>query len=210
MIKVSDAEKGTELVTLKSRGPALRLGWSPDSRRLAVGSGDSTMKVWDPVHRRELLSLNNISSPGKTLAWSPDGERLASGVGRIAKEWDAANGKELLTLTGHTDDVESVAWEPNGRRLASGSRDGTVKLWDGRTGKELMTLNGHYGPIVSVAWSPDGKRLASASEDRTIQVYALDIHDLMALARQRVTTHPSEEGCKKYFGVDQCPSVPGL
>jgi hypothetical protein len=32
----------------------------------------------------------------------------------------------------------------------------------------------------------------------------------MALALERVTAHPSEEGCKKYLRVDNCPPVPEL
>jgi WD40 repeat protein len=60
------------------------------------------------------------------------------------------------------------------------------------TGEELLSLSGHSSDVGSVAWSPDGKRLATASHDGTVQVYAMDIHDLMALARQRVTAHSSE------------------
>jgi hypothetical protein len=63
---------------------------------------------------------------------------------------------------------------------------------------------------MSVAWSPDGKRLGTASQDDTVQVYAADIHLLMALARERVTAHPSQEGCKRYLHVDTCPPMPEL
>ncbi|MGA2987098.1 MAG: hypothetical protein ABSG32_25140 [Terriglobia bacterium] len=42
----------------------------------------------------------------------------------------------------------------------------------------------------------------------TVQIYVMDIHGLMALARQRVTALPSEEGCKKYLDVEKCPPVP--
>jgi len=61
-----------------------------------------------------------------------------------------------------------------------------------------------------VAWSPDGKRLATAGADRIVQVYAADIRSLMALAGERVTDHPSEEGCRKYLHMDKCPPVPSL
>jgi WD40 repeat protein len=69
-------------------------------------------------------------------------------------------------------------------------------VWDAETGKELLTVGGHSRSVQSVAWGPDGKRLASASLDAAVQVYAMDVRDLMALARQRVTAHPSEERCK--------------
>jgi WD40 repeat protein len=74
----------------------------------------------------------------------------------------------------------------------------------------VLTLKGHGSVVNSVAWSPDGKRLATASGDNTVQIYSMDIHNLMELARQRVTAHPSDDGCKKYLGVDKCSPVPDL
>jgi len=78
------------------------------------------------------------------------------------------------------------------------------------TGQALRNLSGQTVAVRSVAWSPDGKRLATAGDDLIVQIYAMDIHDLMALARQRVTSHPSDEGCKRYLYVDKCPPVPEL
>jgi WD40 repeat protein len=63
----------------------------------------------------------------------------------------------------------------------------------------LQTLSGHTSWVESVAWSPDGKRLATGGYDATVQVYTMDIHDLMNLARQRITAHPSEEACRSTF-----------
>jgi WD40 repeat protein len=116
----------------------------------------------------------------------------------------------LVSLSGHSDRVSDVAWSPDGKRLATGSEDNTAKVWDTETGKEVLTLSGHSSYVLSVAWSPDGKRLATGSGDSTVQIYAMDIRDLMALARQRVTAHPSEEACKRYLNVDKCPAIPEL
>ena len=61
------------------------------------------------------------------------------------------------------------------------------------SGEQLFALTAHSAPVMSVAWSPDGKQLTSAGADGIVQVYAVDLHCLMALARQRVTSHPSGE-----------------
>jgi WD40 repeat protein len=84
-----------------------------------------------------------------------------------------------------------------------------VKIWDASTGAERFTLGGHTKLVWDVSWSADGKRLAASSGD-VVQIYAMEIHDLMKLARQRITAIPSRDGCKKYFRVDVCPPAPEL
>ena len=206
--KVWDVTTGKELLTLSGHSFVYSVAWSPDGKRLATGTLDATAKVWDAVTGTVILSGH--SDYVHSVAWSPDGKRLATGrSGNTAEVSDAATGKELLTLSGHTESVVGVAWSPDGKRLATGSDDKTAKVWDATTGKELLTLSGHSGFVESVAWSPDGKRLATGSNDKTVQVYAMDIHELMGLARERVTAHPSSENCQIYLH-SACPPFPKL
>jgi len=210
-VKVWDAATGRELLTLNGNKETFtRVAWSPDGKRVAAIQL-RTARVWDAKTGRELLTLGGDGWILTSVAWSPDGKRLATGsIDKTARVWDARTGKQLLTLTGHRAFVMCVAWSPDGKRLATGSQDTTVKVWDAATGSELLTLGGQTNTVHSVAWSPDGRRLAAASADGTVQVYAMDIRDLMVLARQRVTAHPSEGNCKKYLHLDRCPSVPDL
>jgi WD40 repeat protein len=145
----------------------------------------------------------------ESVAFSPDGRRLATASDdKTAKIWDAETGKELATLRGHEEPVRSVAFSPDGRRLATASADDTAKIWDDETGRELMTLRSHEDGVTSVAFSPDGRRLATAGNDNTVQVYALDIHDLLALARSRVTRDLTPDECMQYFDTSTCPKLP--
>jgi WD40 repeat protein len=208
-VKSQPSQVTLELRTLRGNGHGYSVAWNPDGRRLATVGDFYTAKVWDAASGKELRTLPGQGSSIRSVTWSPDGERLATaGDDFLAKVWNAANGKELLTLRGHKSPVNSVAWRRDGERIATGSLDTTAKVWDSASGKELLTLPGHTKSVESVAWSPDGKRLASAGADGIVQVYAMDIHDLMKLARGRVTRELTPEECERYLQNRKCSALP--
>jgi hypothetical protein len=59
-----------------------------------------------------------------------------------------------------------------------------------------------------VVFSPDGKRLAAACGDGTVQVYAIDVRELLNLARRRATRTLSADECQRYFQSETCPPLP--
>jgi WD40 repeat protein/transcriptional regulator with XRE-family HTH domain len=141
---------------------------SPDGQRLATLSGDGTIKIWDTVSDKEILSIpiglieQNVL---RFISFSPDGKRLAAPADdHLVKIWDVASGQELLTLSGHTHEVQTAIFSPDGRQIATASWDTTAKLWDAATGKELMTFTGHENGVSTLAFSPDGSRLYSGSD----------------------------------------------
>jgi WD40 repeat protein len=162
----------SHLTFLGHTGWVSSVTFSPDGKRIASGSQDRTVKVWDAQTGHELLTIKGHTDWAPGVAFSPDGTRLASAsFDRTVKVWDAQSGRQLLDLKGHTNRVTSVAFSPDGRRLASGSDDHTLKLWDAQTGRQTLDLKGHTSDVTSVAFSPDGTRLASGSADQTVKVW---------------------------------------
>ena len=189
--------------------------FSPDSSRLAVGDGGGIVKIWDTTNGKSLLTLTSqVNTPESTwkihdLAFSPDGSRLATGSEYgLTEIWDTKTGNLLLTFAGHTSEVTAVDFNPDGSWLATGSHDGTIKIWDIATGQNRLTLgDASEGRVTDVDFDPTGVYLA-ASGDSGIRVYTLQIEDLVALAKSRVTRSLTTEECQKYLHAEECSSVP--
>ncbi len=156
--------------------------WSPDGRRIASCSADTTVHVWDASDGSHLFTYRGHTADVYTVAWSPDGRRIAScSKDKTVQVWDASDGSHLFTYRGHNDQVITVAWSPDGTRLASGggnfdgnhgfTSDPTVQIWNAVDGGHVFTYRGHTETVWALAWSPDGTHIASGGADQLVQVW---------------------------------------
>jgi hypothetical protein len=63
----------------------------------------------------------------------------------------------------------------------------------------------YLGVGAKLAFSPDGSQLAYTAADGTVRVLALDIDDLINLARSRLTRSWTQKECETYLHRDTCP-----
>ena len=107
--------------------------FSPDGKRLATASWDTTAKVWDASTGKELLTLPGHEERVDGVAFSPDGKYLATASydtpSRSGTATPARNSARSRTYGLR----RGVAFSPDGKRLAfaGGYRGrGEVKIWD--------------------------------------------------------------------------------
>src|SRR6266446_2481061 len=171
---------GAALYTYRGHSASVNAAaWSPDGTRIASGSADGTVQVWDAANGGHVFTYRRHVGRVNAVAWSPDGTRIASGSADFTVQvWDAANGGHAFTYRGHADHVNKVPWSPDGKRIASGSDDDTVQVWDAANGGHIFTYRGHADAVWGVAWSSDGTRIVSGSGnidngrgDKTAQVW---------------------------------------
>lgn len=114
------------------------LAWSPNDQRIASGSNDGTIHVWDAFTGRDVVIYHSHASDVPTLAWSPDSKYIVStratmsadvNQGRMVDVWNAATGEDIFTYSGHHLFVNTVAWSPNGTYIASAGEDHSVQVW---------------------------------------------------------------------------------
>jgi WD40 repeat protein len=166
VVRVWEADTGKPLLQLPSHGLSPRVGFSADSKTLAV-TVDERVHLWDLKSGRELRRLQaKERKPGTyqspvSVAFSPDGKLLAAGdTEKAITVSDLSTGRELATLLGHENWVDQVVFLPGGKSLISGSWDKLTRLWDLATAKELRKF-----PGVFTGLSADGGTLATRTTD---------------------------------------------
>jgi WD40 repeat protein len=166
------------------------VSFSPDGKRIASGSYDKTIRLWDALTGEELQTLKGHTLGVNSVSFSPDGTRVVELVihDQTIRLWDASTGEELHTLKGHAGYVTSVNFSPDGTRFVLGTGTGPpasifdrsgvdldlpvdLAVYAVSTGEEPHTFKGHTGPVLSVSFSPDGTRIASGSHDQTIRLW---------------------------------------
>jgi WD40 repeat protein/predicted Ser/Thr protein kinase len=151
-------------------GSVNTVSFSADGTRLASGSADNTIWVWDVQSGQRLLQLHGHTSAVNWVSFFPDGSRLASISLDSVRIWDTTTGQCLLIHRLFGGDSLSIS--PDGSRLATAFQD-SIWVWDAKTGQSLLQLKGHTARVSSLSFSPDGSRLASAESwgGETIRIW---------------------------------------
>eukprot|EP00193_Tetraselmis_chui_P020832 CAMPEP_0177792786 /NCGR_PEP_ID=MMETSP0491_2-20121128/24713_1 /TAXON_ID=63592 /ORGANISM="Tetraselmis chuii, Strain PLY429" /LENGTH=1607 /DNA_ID=CAMNT_0019315229 /DNA_START=622 /DNA_END=5445 /DNA_ORIENTATION=+ len=170
------------------------VAFSPDSKLVATGSRDATIKLWDTTtteckhtlvgHKNFVFSLALHPKVGIIASASHDG---------TLRLWDTNYGTEKQVLAPgngsptdaifHTEEISAVAFHPSGTMMATGSYDKRVIVYQCADPERflltpsdspwmgMLNLEHHSARVWCVSFSPDGKYLVSGAWDGTVNVY---------------------------------------
>jgi bla regulator protein blaR1 len=154
-------------------GSVVSVAYSPTGDRVAIGTSDGMLSVWDLAAESEVARLENPDIAVSCLRWSPSGDQLAVALGN----WTATSDARLILWSPSTGEIiadESLA-------LPVGALDwlsGEVLLladWDGtatirhESGEQLPSPMNIAKDLISAAhWSPNCRLLTTWEADQLL------------------------------------------
>ena len=179
-----------------SRSPATRTrctAWrsAPTGTRIASGSADKTVRVWDADTGQPIGAAAHRPHRTRCTAWrsAPTGTRIASGsVDKTVRLWDADTGQPVgQPLTGHTDAVYERGVQPR-RARGSSPAASTRRCGCGTpTPANPSASRSPATPTRCTAWrsAPTGTRIVSGSDDKTVRLWDADTGQPIGAAAHR-------------------------
>lgn len=164
---------------------ATLVAWHIPSRRLAEGTPEGVIRIWDVDREQPILTMQmpvpDVPWWGRDwFAWSPDGNQLAAGArnGTVHVR-ETRSGRELMVLLGHNSPVVAVEFSSDGTRVAAWGANGAIKIWDLDTGRLAGEIT-HSGGVTGGSWSPDNQLLVSGHLDGSVSVSGIQVGSQIA------------------------------
>jgi WD40 repeat protein len=155
--------------------PVQSIAVSKDGSRIASGSNDHKVRIWDSDSGALLHTIDvGGQGPAWSVAFSPGGDRIATGNDDgVLQVWTADGRQKLSAPMNHDKPVNSIAFSRDGRFIATGGADGSVRVWDPASATEWMHIPpSANGTLVrSVAFSPKADLLVAGGDDFTVRLF---------------------------------------
>ena len=151
-LSMSAPEPESELI-LSGVAGIVSVAFSPDGKRLATGSNQGGVHLFDLTTRRPLSDLW-LPSKTDTLLQNQDlhnESRQSVRMSRLRRV-----GQRLAS----EQDV-FLAFHPDGRQLLVGTESSGTFLWQPESGKRVQVLD-KYKEVTAIAFGPDGRQFVAA------------------------------------------------
>lgn len=153
--------------------------FSPDGLKLASGSKDATVIIWD-VDPNELKVRYRKTLDGHVegvsfITWSPDSKYIVVGGDECTEVyiWNVEEGKLHNKVSQSSDDsLSCAAFSPDGKRFVTGGLRGQFYLCD-IDGVILSSIEGIR--VNALAFRSDNKSVLAADTHHRIKQYAFEV-----------------------------------
>ena len=148
---------------------------SPDDRRIACGTTNGMLWLWDRGSQRKLPFDSEDGRDVRACRFSPDGRWVAAGygVGDGVRIWDATSGELVRYGPSESGRPRTMAFRPSSLALMTARSDASLAVWPVDAHEPAAVWYG--GRFVdALAVSPDGSRVVCGHTGGAVMLLALE------------------------------------
>lgn len=179
IVPVNQGAEQTEVFCLK---------FSPDSRHLACGCGDGSVRVFNSVGRLAYMFNVGFSKlPTTCIRFRPEDASsknknvmLVGNADGTVSYWHMTSQKCIYTIEETDNQIYTLDYRNDGEQFATAGRDCKVRVYEEATKTLVRTLSsgktqktaGHSNRIYAVKYKPDDSNvILSGGWDNTVQIW---------------------------------------
>ncbi|GFN90554.1 tho complex subunit 3-like [Plakobranchus ocellatus] len=178
------------------------VAWSCDGRRLASGSFDKTVCIYNLDKERLTKDYTVFKGHGASvdqLCWNPKNpDLLATASGdKTVRIWDARTNKAAATV-GTTGENINICWSPDGSTIAVGNKDDLVTFIDAKSHKKITDEQFKF-EVNEISFNNDGDLFFLTSGHGSVHI--LSYPELKTV--HVLNAHPANCICIKFDSTGQ-------
>lgn len=165
---------------------ALDMDWSPKSDKIAIGTRDGEIIIWDVTTGITNQFSKSSDNPIRAIKWSNDGARIAAGDNEgliIVLEVNSGNQLVKLDIGDMFLKTSSIEWSGDDRYLFAADAlnadllsgqifHSTLYIWETERWFQIGKVQREIGIITDLDWSSAQKTLAIAHRDGMVTFWS--------------------------------------
>lgn len=153
-------------------GPVFFPEFSPDGSRVAVGTMDGKIRLWDTTTGQPVAASMDLEHQVNATVFRSDGARLATvGGGGRWRIWDPATGQPITEVLRHGRiRIEGIQYARDGHRLLTHSYESAL-VWDADRGVPIVGPMSGESTMAGAIFSEDERRVIGLFVDGTLRVW---------------------------------------